>query len=128
LCDLIVVESGGSARYFEELPVDYVYDGDFGAAHSYFTITLEYGPGHDEIDPFDVSVGRISQSDAEHSREGRYLHPVVRHYRCRKLVAEHHVTENLENEWSSAATHREPLRRFFAGELAASESTAPAAG
>ena len=126
LCDLIIVPSDRPAQYFEELPVAYVNESDFGAAQSYFTITLEYGPGHDEMDPFEVSVGRISQSDAERSHEGRYLHPVVRHYRCRKLVAEHHVNENLENDWTGAATHREPLRCFFAREVTTNDMTAPA--
>jgi hypothetical protein len=116
LCDLIVVGPDGAARYYEELPVDFVHESDFGAADVYFTVTLEYGPDHDRFDPFDVSVGRISQSDAEHSDKGRYLHPVVRRYRRGAFVSEHHVTENLENEWT-APTHREPLSFFFAREL-----------
>jgi len=80
LCDLIVIGSDGGAQYCEELPVDYVHESEFGAAGSFFTVTLEYGPDHDQFDPFDVSVGRISQSDSERSDKGRYLHPVVRHY------------------------------------------------
>jgi len=57
ICDLIIIRSEGEARYYEELPVDYVHGSDFGAAEGYFTITLEYGPDHDRFDPFDVSVG-----------------------------------------------------------------------
>lgn len=38
---------------------------------------------------------------------------MVRFYRHQKLVAEHHVAENLENEWTGPA-HREPLAAFFA--------------
>src|SRR5262249_12725085 len=116
LCDLIVVGHDGTARYYEELPVDYVHDSDFGSAETYFTVTLEYGPDHDMVDPFDIAVGRIAQNDAERSSEGRYLHPVVRRYRNRACVAQHHVTENLENEWT-APTHRDPLRSFFAAHL-----------
>lgn len=122
LCDLIIIETDGSARYYEELPLDYVHESDFGTSDSYFTITLEYGPGHDEVDPFDVSVGRISQSDARRSQEGRYLHPVVRRYRRGSLVTEHHVTENLENDWT-APVHREPLRVFFTHEIARGKMT-----
>jgi len=121
LCDL--VEAGEQARYYEEVPVDYVHAGDPplvpGDGVAYFTITLEYGPDHDQIDPFDVSVGRIAQTDAEHSDQGRYLHPVVRHYRHGELMGEHHVTENLENEWNDPVAHREPLRAFLAGAMAA---------
>jgi hypothetical protein len=125
LCDLIVVAPDGGARYYEELPVDYVAESDFGTAESYFTITLEYGPDHDRLDPFDVSIGRIAQSDAERSHEGRYLHPVVRHYRQGVLAAEHHVTENLENDWTAPAVHREPLRAFFARETNLGATAAP---
>src|ERR1700732_2575022 len=89
LCDLIVVDADGSARYFEELPVDYVHDSEFATADCYFTITLEYGPDHDKVDPFDISVGRIAQDDPKHSHDARYLHPVVRLYRRHDIVAEH---------------------------------------
>jgi hypothetical protein len=125
MCDLIVIEADGRARYFEELPVDYVHASDFGAAERYFTITLEYGPDHDRVDPFDVSVARIAQTDAARASEGRYLHPVVRRHRRGTLVAEHHVTENLENEWTSPG-HRLPLKEFLAGQLAAESEAADA--
>jgi hypothetical protein len=115
LCDLIVVSREG-AEYYEELPVDYVHQ-TFQPAANCFTITLEYGPDHDRVDPFDVSVDRIAQDDAARSDLGRYLHPVVRHYQGGELLAEHHVTENLENEWTDATTHRRPLQAFFAYEL-----------
>jgi len=119
LCDVIVPSgpdqpgrAGAAARYYEELPVDYVREGRFGG--SYFTVTLEYGPDHDRFDPFDVSVTRITQADAENSDRGRYLHPVIRRYVRGELRGEHHVTENLENEWDDPVIHREPLRAFFA--------------
>ena len=64
-----------------EVPLDYVQASDLGAAEHYFTITLEYGPDHDKVDPFDIEVARISQSDAARAHEGHYLHPVVRHHR-----------------------------------------------
>jgi hypothetical protein len=47
----------------------------------------------------------------------------VRLHRQGTLWAEHHVTENLENEWT-APSHREPLREFFARELAAAGAAA----
>jgi thioredoxin reductase len=111
LCDLVVVTADG-ARYYEELPLDYVHA---SPPELYFTISLEYGPDHDLVDPFDVNVGRIAQTDSERAAEGRYLHPVVRCHRSGDLVAEHHVTENLENEWTSPG-HRLPLQEFFAAE------------
>jgi thioredoxin reductase len=123
LCDLIVVEADGRARYYEELPVDYVRESDFGTADCYFTITLEYGPDHDQVDPFDITVSRIAQDDPKHSHDARYLHPVVRLYRRKKLVAEHHVAENLENDWTGPA-QREPLSAFFSRHVAMGEIAA----
>ena len=112
LCDLIVISNDGKARYYEELPADYVHSSDFGTAQRYVTITLEYGPDHDRIDPFDISISRVAQNDAEHSYDARYLHPVVRFFSGSELIAEHHVAENLENEWTGPS-HREPLRAFL---------------
>jgi thioredoxin reductase len=128
MADVIIVQGDGAALYCEELPVDYAHDSELAAGESYFTITLEYGPDHDQHDPFDVSVGRIMQSDAANSEKGRYLHPVVRHYAGKALVAEHHVAENLENEWSGQTTHRDPLRAFFARELGRTGAAVPLAG
>jgi hypothetical protein len=125
--DLIVVERDGSARYYEEVPVDHVHESAFGSAESYFIVTLEYGPDHDQHDPFDISVERVRQSDPEEAHKARYLHPAVRHYRRRSLLAEHHLAENLENDWSGPATHREPLRAFFARRLELAQPTAPVA-
>jgi thioredoxin reductase len=116
MCDVFDAEG----RHYEELPVDYVADHDFGP--DYFTVTLDYGPDHDRFDPFDVSVVRIAQSDAEDAAKGHYLHPIVRHYRNGEMTAEHHLTENLENAWNSPAIHREPLRSFLARCLALTEA------
>jgi thioredoxin reductase len=125
MSDLIVVAEDGSARYCEEVPLDFAHESDLARVGSYFTVTLEYGPDHDQHDPFDSSVMRIAESDSRHADQGRYLHPVVRHYRNRRFVAEHHVTENLENDWTDAVTHREPLAAFFERSLGASREAAP---
>jgi thioredoxin reductase len=117
LCDLIVATRDG-ASYYEELPSAYVHESEFGRSDNYFTITLEYGPDHDQFDPFDVAVGRIAQDERERSHEGRYLHPVVRRFSRGNLVSTHHVTENLENDWTGEETHRQPLRAYFAREIA----------
>lgn len=121
LGDLLVVSSDG-ARYYEEVPIDYVGQDGFRDARDYFLVTLEYGPDHDKIDPFDISVRRISQSDDEHSDEGHYIHPVVRHYRDGELAGTHHVTENLENEWNRDV-HRDPLIAFLGRELSPAKAT-----
>src|SRR5687768_14974673 len=38
--DLIIISRTGQARYYEEVPVDYVRDSDFGTEESYFIVTL----------------------------------------------------------------------------------------
>ncbi|WP_327580682.1 NAD(P)-binding domain-containing protein [Nonomuraea sp. NBC_00507] len=119
LADVIVIDGArgdGTARYLEELPYD--LQGPPIGDRGHFTITLEYGPDHDKVDPFDIEVARISQSDAARAHEGHYLHPVVRHHRPGKPPLAHHITENLENEWTSEEVHVEPLRAFFARQTA----------
>jgi Pyridine nucleotide-disulphide oxidoreductase len=116
LGDLLVVDGSGPVRYLEEVPADLAREGEFG--DDYFIVTLEYGPDHDKVDPFDIGVGRIAQDQPGEAHDAAYLHPVVRHYRGGEPVAVHHVAENLENQWDKPAAHRDPLRGFFARELA----------
>ncbi|MEV0385133.1 NAD(P)-binding domain-containing protein [Nonomuraea sp. NPDC050643] len=111
LADVIVLDND-TARYLEELPHD--LQGPPIGERGHFAITLEYGPDHDKIDPFDIAIGRIGQSDAARAHEGHYLHPVVRHHVPGHPPVAHHITENLENEWTSPEVHVEPLRAFFA--------------
>ncbi|WIV58582.1 NAD(P)-binding domain-containing protein [Amycolatopsis nalaikhensis] len=111
LADVLVVD-GDTARYLEEVPVDRVLADPPDDA---YVVTLDYGPDHDKIDPFDF-VARAAQDKANDHGEGHYLHPIVRHYRRGELVATHHVTENLENEWDKEV-HIGPLAAFFAREL-----------
>jgi hypothetical protein len=118
LGDVLLLSPGDPARYLEEVPVDYVRDGGLGAIDSCFVATLEYGPDHDKVDPFDITVGRIAQDVAGQAHDASYLHPVVRHYRGGELAAVHHVAENLENEWTRPEAHRDPLAAFFDKELA----------
>ncbi|PZG47552.1 pyridine nucleotide-disulfide oxidoreductase [Spongiactinospora gelatinilytica] len=108
LCDLIVPGPGGTVGYLEEVPVDYARArGD----RSCFAVTLEYGAGHDAIDPFDVTVGRAWEADPGH--EDRYMHPVIRHYRNGEQVAALHLAEDIYNDWTSEDEHRAPLRSFL---------------
>ncbi len=125
LCDVLDVCRDGSARYYEEMPVAYAHEIGFAGSGCTFIVTLEYGPHHDQVDPFDITVGRIAQDDAVRSEEGQYLHPVVRRYDQGRLVATHHVAENLENEWNGEA-HCRPLEAFLARESASQRVDAAA--
>ncbi|MBV7339734.1 NAD(P)-binding domain-containing protein, partial [Chloroflexi bacterium TSY] len=123
ICDLVVVpheetpQQGAqipTVRYFEDVPVDYVHESEFSKQTQYYTITLEYGPFHDEVDPFNVN--RIAQTNAEEAGRSIYLHPVIRRYQQGELLDEQHLVENLENEWNRDV-HVNPLNDFFRREL-----------
>lgn len=116
LCDLIEVMPDGTCRYCEEVPVDHVLDGSFGTSARFFTVTLEYGDGHDAIDPFDVAVGRAWEADPSH--DDRYLHPVIRHYHNGEPVSVLRLPEDVCNDWTGDAAYRTPLRGFFSAALA----------
>lgn len=111
LADVVTVD-GDIARYYEEVPVARLLE---DPPENAFVVTLDYGPDHDKVDPFDF-VRRASQDKANDHGEGHYLHPIVRHYRRGELQATHHITENLENEWDREV-HTGPLNSFLAQEL-----------
>ena len=83
-----------------------------------FVTTLEYGPDHDHVDPFDITVPRIAENDAAAAHDASYLHPVVRVHRDGAVVAVHHLAENLENHWNLPAVHHQPLVQFIKDVLA----------
>lgn len=92
LGEVIVVSESG-ATYYESLPVDYIHESDFREAEDYFVVTMEYG--HACGDP--LAVNR--EPDAAKAYNDVYLHPIIRHYSRGELLAEHHVSESLENDW-----------------------------
>jgi thioredoxin reductase len=119
LADVVTV-TGDTAAYLEEVPVAYFASGGLPAAGDAFVITLEYGPEHDQVDPFDITVSRIAQDTVGQAHDAAYLHPVVRHYRAGTLAGTHHLAENLENEWDRPQVHIEPLDDFLRRSLAGS--------
>jgi thioredoxin reductase len=123
LGDVLVLPAGGPARYHEEVPVDYAHDSDLAGSGDYATITLEYGPDHDKVDPFDISVRRTAQNAADQAHDASYLHPVIRYFRNGEMRAVHHVAENLENRWDDPVFHHQPLMDFLARQM--TMATAP---
>jgi thioredoxin reductase len=119
LADVVVPGRG----YLEEVPTDYARAGGIDA-DDYLAVTLEYGPDHDKVDPFDITVGRIAQDTPGVAHDASYLHPVIRHLRGGEVVAEHHVAENLENEWTGPDAHRDPLIAFLDKQLTPAEAAA----
>ncbi|MGY4923096.1 NAD(P)-binding domain-containing protein [Streptomyces sp. 900105755] len=124
--DLIVTADDGTARYHEEVPVDYAHMSELTRDRDYFTVTLEYGPDHDKVDPFDITIRRTAQNSADDAFDASYLHPVVRHFRAGALLGTHHLAENLENHWDDPDVHHAPLAGFFGREQASGARTGAA--
>ena len=120
-------DDGRSVQYREEVPVSYALDGGLGGAAGFVSVTLEYGPDHDKVDPFDISVRRTAQDDAAQAHDAAYLHPVIRLYQGGEIAAVHHVAENLENEWNKPQAHRAPLVAFLGEVLARDPANAGSA-
>ena len=121
LADVVTV-AGADARYHDEVPVDYFAEAGLGVAEHAFVITLEYGPEHDQVDPFDITVSRVAQDTVGQAHDAAYLHPVVRYHRGGEVVATHHLAENLENRWDRPDVHVAPLAAFVGRCLAGTES------
>ena len=87
----VVTVAGDGARYHEEVPVDYVARRrPRPGRRTAFVVTLEYGPDHDQVDPFDITVRRVARErrggnahDASLPAPGRALAPRRRGRRTR---------------------------------------------
>jgi thioredoxin reductase len=124
LADVVTV-AGPDARYHDEVPVAYfaengLFTADHDVEHA-FVVTLEYGPEHDQVDPFDITVSRVAQDVVGQAHDAAYLHPVVRYHAEGDVVATHHLAENLENRWDRPDVHRAPLVAFLDRCLAGAE-------
>jgi thioredoxin reductase len=112
LGDLVVVgDDGRSARYYEELPVAFMHDSDFGRNADYYVLTLEFGKI--EGDPFSIKREPVP----EKADRSIFLHPVIRHFSGDRLLSEHHVLENLYGEWKDEHLHIVPLHAYFTREI-----------
>ncbi|HLJ35236.1 MAG TPA: NAD(P)-binding domain-containing protein [Ktedonobacteraceae bacterium] len=128
LCDLIVVdEQQRQAYYYYELPLDYIHESQFGTHRHYYTITFEWGSWQGDV----FAIERHPRSEQAH--RNAFLHPIVRRFDGPRLLAEHHILEDLFGMYcSESATtvrqsnsgrdirqyhqseHEQPLQRFFA--------------
>lgn len=117
LCDLIVIpKPGEAARYYEDMPADYIQDSDFAQHTHYYTVTLEFGVRSRDrtTDPF--AINRIHKNDVDHAAQSDFIHPIIRRFQGNTLIAEHHIIEDLAGEWLEDE-HVEPLLRFLQKQL-----------
>ncbi len=90
---LVVDDETGEARYHENLAVDYILDSDLSGNAHYYIVTMEYG----EFDGDIFNKHRVP--DAAKGYDDAYLHPRIRRMCRGRLLAEHHISESLENDW-----------------------------
>jgi len=116
LADVVVVPDHGPARWYEELPADWVRENDpaNGALEkaTVYLVTLEFGPK--QVDPFQIQRA----PDPERAGDSAFLHPVVRRLEGSEDAASIHLLEHLYGEWWDKELHRRPLVEFLQGQLA----------
>ena len=92
LSDVILLQDD-HAEYLETVAVDFAKESRFAQHAACLVITMEYG---DTLDDF-LAVSR--EPDPDKAYNDFYLHPRIQFWRCGVKVAEHHMSESLENEW-----------------------------
>ncbi len=91
LCDAIVPDrKSGTARYFYELPIDYMHTvPDELGRDEYYTINFEWGK-------WDGGMFAIDRHpDHKRADKSVFLHPVIRRYDHGNLVGVHYMLEDL---------------------------------
>ena len=122
LCDLIVVsDRDRTAKYYEELPTDYVQDSNLGKQSHYYIITLEFGQEIIDASPDPFAIKRVHKDDVKHAVQSPSLHPIIRRFYGAEIVAEHHIIEDIASEWLEQV-HVEPLRAFLRDQLLGKKS------
>jgi thioredoxin reductase len=109
LGDFIQAAGDGSLSHIAAMPVDHIHDTLAERERDYFIVTLEYG-SHKAREPFQIQ--RPDSRDADRAAQSSFLHPVVRHCRDGQVLAEQHLMEHLETDWTQPH-HIEPLLAFF---------------
>ncbi|TWU03765.1 NAD(P)-binding domain-containing protein [Neorhodopirellula pilleata] len=90
---LVIDDETGQAKYFENIAVDYIQESDFAKNPHYYIITMEYGEFDGDI------FSKDRDPDAAKAYDDAYLHPRIRRMCRGQMLAEHHISESLENDW-----------------------------
>lgn len=114
LCDAVELTPDSGTRYYQDVPVALLDELDV-SDKPHFTLTMEYG--HQEYpDPFNIER---FPTDGDRSH---FIHPVIRYSDGNGIWAEHHVPEDLENEWRKPQ-FLDPLLAFLKCNAAAPKDT-----
>ncbi len=121
--DLLIVDrETETARYYDELPVDFMHDSDFGGSQQYFVLTMEFGQERIDAEPNVFAISRVHKDDATSGEQSTAIHPIVRGFSKREQRTEHHVIEDLLAVWKEPV-HREPLVDHLRAELLSQSSS-----
>ena len=110
IVDVIEIDvDTGTGQHIQELPRQYCHE-LWANNECYLLIALDFG---DEIDGDPFNQTRVHKDDAAHSQQSKFLHPII--YLCKhgEEVAEHHIIEDLEAEWTDEEVHLSPLMSFI---------------
>ncbi len=120
LCDLIVIsEENKIAKYYQNLPEDYIHQSKYGKYKHYYIISLDFGYEVDKFaDPF--VINRVHKDDSQNASQSAFIHPIIRHFSENTLVAEHHIIEDLASEWREEV-HIQPLLKFLQNQFISSK-------
>ena len=90
---LVVDDETGQAEYFPNIAVDYIQESNFSQNSHYYIITMEYGEFDGDL------FNKERDPDAAKGYDDAYLHPRIRRMCRGQMLAEHHISESLENDW-----------------------------
>ena len=116
ICDAVVVpRDGSSARYYEDLSVDYSRDAVVGDDDC-FLLTMDFGQERVDACGDVFAIPRIRRDDVNRAAMSTAIHPIVRRYAGGRQTSEHDVIESLSSQWT-ADIHRLPLIEYLRREL-----------
>lgn len=98
----------------------YALDNILQQKNEYFLVSLEFGQV--KGDPF--KINRIHKTNTKKSKRSTFIHPVIRHYRGKMLLSEHHIIEDLMGFWREEE-HIQPLRSYLNSIVGASDANYP---
>jgi thioredoxin reductase len=103
------INEDNTANYYQQLPRKFCHE-MFRNSSMYLLIALDFGDGI-EGDPFNQT--RIHKDNSHEANSSKFLHPII--YLCKggKEIAEHHIIEDLEADWTDETVHALPLQRFI---------------
>ena len=110
--DVLVVHEDGQLEFLADAPLQFLPNWERLEKATYYTIANEYGDFSQISDSF--AIDRDPDPAKAHLIE--YLHPIIRKYQDGQCTGEHHLVEDVENDYDKDQ-YRKNLTEFFNEEL-----------